>query len=493
MGAPTPEKRGSLDAVNWMPWAAVLFGLWTLAAILSSRCLYADGAHEFVRVLESQDFAVFMWSRHFAFYVFQFPLVLAIKLGVTDFGWLRFAFGLGCFLPWPLALYCCWRISKKYFWLAVTGCAAGYMNATFMAVGEHILAHALFWPALFVLLFAELNLFAAALLLVTATGLLFSYESQIFLCLPLAGLAVWRAADESRPKRWPGFAIFLAAAALFLAAMVIGLCGVLYPELPDNLGGFKAGTLGILKHIGWTLGCTLVWAGLAVAAFFSAKLAHFIKRPPVTYLLLALFLIWGTWPLLAPGQLDNAVQFDNRSLDLLVPLALVPLALIARFRPRWLEVKQTLLVQLVAALWIAQSLWQISATINWAHDVVWMREALAAKRGVVRLRSTILMADRMQGGDLFPGHMSGRFEWTWPCLSISLATSKEINSLICSEMFLDPVLRARLWQPFDPLKPAELPKLSHYGVSFEGFSKAAHQQDVPDPLAPVFAPTLREW
>ncbi len=478
----TPER----PAFDLMRAAGIIFGLWILAAILSSRCLYADGSHEFIRVLDAQNFALLMWSRHFAFYIYEFPLVLAIKLGVTDLSWLRFAFGLGCFLPWPLALFCCWRISPKNFWLAAAGCAAGYLNAAFMAVGEHIVAHALFWPALFVLLFARpLNFFAAAVLVASATGMLFSYESQIVLCVPLALLALWRAwelKNEPGNFRW---IIFAMATAVFLAGTCIGLCGIFFPELPGNLQGFKSGTLGILKHMGWTFGCTTVWAGLLLVVCFSKRAAQFITLKAVRYVLFALLLVWGTWPLLAPGRLDNAVQFDNRSLDLLVPMALLPVALLARFRAHWLEPRRKLLVQFVAALWIAQSLWQISTTVIWYREVVFMREFLAAKKGIIPLRQTTLASDKMQGGDVRPDAFGGRFEWTWPCLSISVATTTNINSLICSEIFLDPqFINAGCWQPFDPADPKTFPRLEHYGLNFAGHIAALRQFEASERRSP---------
>ena len=238
-----------------MPAACFIFAAWIAAAICSSRCLYADGAHEFVRVLQARDFVALMWSRHFAFYIYEFPLVLAIKLGVTNLAWLRLAFGLGCFLPWPLAMICCRWISPENFWLVALGCAAGYLNAAFMAVGEHILAHALFWPALFVMLFARpLKPMAAVILLASAVGMLFSYESQIFLCAPLALLALWRFSREKTERGGRTWVVFLSAATLFFAGIAIGLCAVLMPEIPRNFIGFKAGTLEILTSIpGWTL------------------------------------------------------------------------------------------------------------------------------------------------------------------------------------------------------------------------------------------------
>jgi hypothetical protein len=448
-----------------------------VAAILSSRCLYADGAHEFVRVLQAQGFVALMWSRHFAFYIYEFPLVFAIKMGVTNLGWLRFAFSLGCFLPWPVAMICCRWISPQNFWLVIVGCAAGYLNAAFMAVGEHILAHALFWPSLFVILFARpLKLMAAVILLASAVGMLFSYESQLILCAPLALLALRRSWQGKKENSGWDWVIFLIAAALFFAGIIIGFCAVLMPEIPRNFIGFKAGTLGIGTHMGWTLTWTIIWIGLMLAVCFSEKFWSVMSRKIGFYFLFIAVVVWGTWPLLAPDRLDNGVQYDNRVLDALVPLALLPVALILRFRSQWLEAKRERIIPLAAALLIAQSLWQISATVNWYRDVVWMREILASKSGIVRVRSTALAVDGMEGRELYKDAMGGRFDWAWPCLSIALAPNKKINSLICSEVYMDPVIRRNFWQPFDPLKPETLPNLEHYGLDFSGYTAVLHKR-----------------
>ena len=462
-----------------MPAACFIFAAWIVVAIFSSRCLYGDGAHEFVRVLQAQGFVALMWSRHFAFYIYEFPLVLAIKLGVTNLTWLRLAFGLGCFLPWPLAMICCRWISPQNFWLVVAGCAAGYLNAAFMAVGEHIVAHALFWPSLFVILFARpLKPLAAVILLASAVGMLFSYESQLFLCVPLALLALWRSGREKAESSGWIWVVFLAAAALFFAGVAIGLCAVLMPELPRNFSGFKAGTLGIGTHMGWTLTWTIVWTGLMLAACFSERFWGIISRKVGFYFLFTAVIVWGTWPLLAPDRLDNGTQYDNRALDLLVPLALLPVALILRFFPQWLESRRKRLVPLVAAMFIAQSLWQISATVNWYRDVVWMREILASKSGIVKVRSTALAVDGMEGRELYKDAIGGRFDWVWPCLSISLAPNQKINCLVCSEVYLDPGIRRQFWQPFDPLKPETLPNLEHYGLDFSGYTAALRKMDL---------------
>jgi hypothetical protein len=470
----TPQRRQNL-----MPVACVIFAVWIAAAIFSSRCLYADGAHEFIRVLEAQDFVALMWSRHFAFYIYEFPLVLAIKLGVTNLAWLRFAFGLGCFLPWPMAMFCCRWISPKNFWLVVVGCAAGYLNASFMAVGEHILAHALFWPALFSIIFARpLKLSVAVILLASATGMLFSYESQLILCAALALLSLWRSWCEKTENSTWAWVVFLAAAALFLAGASIGLCAVLMPELKSNFTGFKASTFAILGHIGWTLTWTIGWFGLATITCLSKTVWHLLTHKIGIYLSFFAVLLWGAWPLLAPNLLDNGIQYDNRALNLLVPLALLPVGLILRFRPEWIEPKRGQLVQLAAGLLIAQSLWQISATICWYRDIVWMQEALAAHRGIIPMRSTALAVDGMEGREMRQDAIGGRFDWSWPCLSVALAPDPKIKSIICSEVFLDPVVRLHSWQPFDPLRPETLPNLGRYGIDFSNYVAAIREQEV---------------
>lgn len=456
-----------------MRLACWVFAVSILLEILSARCLYADGAYEFIHVLKDQTFVAMMWSRHFACYIFEIPLVLAIKFGITKLFWLRLAFGVGCFLPWPMALVCCYWICPKHFWLAAAGCAAGYLNTAFVAVAEHIITHAFFWPSLFVILFARpLKPGHTLILLVCATAMLFTYESQLFMSSVLMLLAIWRAHLERKENNLAGWTIFLVATSLFAAGVSVGLCGVLMPEHHADFSGFKAGSLGMFEHMGWTLGWTVAWIVLATAALFSDTVWQFISRKPGTFVVFTLVMVWGAWPLLSPNSGDTGIQYDHRSLDMLVPMALLPVGLILRFRPEWLEFKTYRLASLAAALLAAQSLWQMSATVRWCHDVVWMRQILASHHGIVRLRSTMLAADGMEGRELRRDAMGGRFDWTWPCLSLALMPSQNVHSFICSEVFLSPFVRAHAWQPFDPLAPKTLPDLRHYGISYSDYLAA---------------------
>ena len=84
----------------------------------------------------------------------------------------------------------------------------------------------------------------------------------------------------------------------------------------------------------------------------------------------------------------------------------------------------------------------------------------------------------MEGRELYKDAMGGRFDWVWPCLSISLAPNQKINCLACSEVYLDPGIRRQFWQPFDPLKPETLPNLEHYGLDFSGYTDAVRKMNI---------------
>jgi len=478
MGLDTDQKRlrrpRQFFLQRGMLMACFVFGISTLLEILFYRCLYADGSHEFIGVLEAQNFVSLMWSRHFAFYIYEFPLVLAIKSGVTNMGLLRLAFGLGCYLPWPAVLACCYWMSPKHFWLATVGCAAGFLNAAFMAVGEHILAHAFFWSSLFAILFARpLKPSAAVILLISATGFLFSYESQLFLCLPLAALSLWRIAEERmvkpRENKFFQWSVLLAAAGLFLAASGIGLYAVLKPEIPVNFGGFRANAESLLWHKGWTLTWTIIWACLMLGAWLSENFWKIITSRPAIIIQIIALAIWGMWPLLRPDQLDTAREYDNRILDLLVPLLLLPVALILRYRPAWIASKEKYLAQMAAILLAVQSLWQICASWQWHKDVGRLQTLLSANAGPIPLRSTVLARSSMES-------WRADFDWSWPCLSIALNPSKNIKSMVCSEFYINP--RYHFWQPFDPLDAKTLPDLQHYGIDFAEYKSAiiSHEQ-----------------
>jgi hypothetical protein len=436
--------------------ACCAFALSVLYAIVSLRCLYADGSYQLIEALKAGGFVAIAKNRHCASCLFQLPVVAAIKLGIRNLHALQLAFGLGCFLQWPVTMWSCYRMAPRHFWVIMLACAAGYLNTAFMAVGEYIVADAFFWPVLFAILFVRpLTPLAAGMLVFSTMVLLFSYESLLFLGPPLALLALWRAMRGGE-KRWQSAVLFLAAILLCLAAG-IALDGVLYPQSPANLGGFKRGLKWMLTDPGWTLGWTFVWLALMVAVCLGRN-GFTRKYYRLELALLAgAILLWGAWPILEPDDIHPAMQHEFRSIHLLVPLALLVVSLILTRRPKWLEEQRHYLIGFSSSLLLAQSLWHIAATWQWQEFVGVWRSELASQAGAVSLSDIPWDTGSRQAQAL-------RFDWNWadPDLSIMLAPGGRVRAMIL------PGARPA-WRPFDPLDPQALPNLQRYGVDYSNY------------------------
>lgn len=445
-----PAKSPGLPTVL----ASGTFAAWVIFAIITLRSLYGDGSFYLLRVMQAGSFTEMIQNRSYAAYLFQLPAVLALKLGVTDRYWLAVAFGIGCLSAWPICMWMCYRLAPTRFWIVMVACAAGYLNAAFLAVGEHIVAHAFFWPALFALLFVRpLTPTAAVCLLVSAIMLTHSYESLLFLGPILVILTAQRIIQGSE-KTWSLLVLGLAGA-LFILATWIALLAVLFPVNLANFGGFKYGFFKMLHHPPWMVQMSLFFAVLFVLLIFSRVEALLLRSVGLAVLGMAIFLS-GAWPFLAPGDIDPVSQHEGRFVNLLVPLALAPLAWIYSVKPDFLVGKQRALVRLSAALLIAQSLWHISATRQWQGYLDIWRHLLATQKGPLNL-------SRYYGGQTADGNQSLCFDWFWanPTLSLMVGPAK-VQALVLPGIFV-------LWQPFDPLDPKSLPQLGRYGIDYSAY------------------------
>jgi hypothetical protein len=428
--------------------ACGFFTLFIVFAVLSARCLYADGSYYFLEVLKAGNFTGMITSRSYAAYLFQFPVVIALALGINSIPCLTFLFGIGCFCAWPLAMFVCYRMAPGHFWLVMLACAAGYLNAAFMAVGEHIVAHAFFWPVVFAILFVRpLTPFAAVSLLGSSIMLIRSYESMLFLGPILIGLLAWRmVSDREQPWR----KAVMGAAMVFIAlAIYIAWLGIKYPnaENPYGLESFKQGFFREIEYPAWTVKLSLLWAGLMIVAMVPA-IAAGLKRPAGITFSILVVLIWGLYPIFEPQNLHPTEQYACRFLDLLVPLALTPVAVLLIFRPQWLATKIPDLVRLSAVMLVAQSLWQLSATYQWNRHISSWKSMLASGSGPLR-----------PFGDT--GFNAPALSWANPCVSLMIGPTR-VRSIIMPA-------HAIPWQPFDPLKPQTFPDLKRYGFTYTDY------------------------
>ena len=451
---------------------ACLFFLASIVfAVVAARSLYDDGSYYFLRVLQAGGFTEMLFSRGHAAYLFQLPVVIALKLGVMDLKKLQVAFGIGCFIAWPLAMWTCHRLVPRHFWLVALACGAGYLNAAFVAVGEHVVTHAFFWPVCFVILFVRpLTPGSAAVMLGSALILVRSYESMLFLGPALAWLAFRRAAGEERS--WVRVVLLLTVG-LLAASVYFAMDGSLHPCTGSSVSSFRTGVLSVLFAPGWTIGWTMVWVLLMLAGL-SSKVRELVAQKISVVILGGIVLLWGFWPLLAPAQLDPYKQYEARFMDLLVPMGLLGVALILAYRPQWLEAPRRYLVNLSAALLLAQSLWSLGATEQWRTYLNIWREMLATHTGIIKL------TDTPYGKSAAVGWQATQFVWDVDALNMCVEIGPlKVKSLILPDYIITGTIVNR--NLLNEFTPAALPNLEHYGVDYSEYIKATAQDTLINP------------
>ena len=448
--------------------AVAIFLLSLAYAVVTARSLYDDGTYYLLRTLHANGFTEMLFSRGHAAYLYQLPVVLMLKLGVTDLEELKLAFGVGCFCSWPVAMWLCHRLAPENFWLVVLAAGAAYLNAAFVAVGEHVVAHAFFWPVVFVLLFVRpFTKFAATVLLVSSVILLRSYESMMFLGPVLAWLAFRRAGSEPGTG---GRVICLVSAIILLLSVPIAVDGTLHPCTSSNANSFKTGIFSVLAAPGWTISWTIVWLVL-MAGGVSSQVRRWVASRAGILLLGGVVLLWGAWPLLAPAQLNPFKQHEARFLNLLAPLALLVVAeCLVRF-PDWFLARKNYLVNMSAVLLVAQSLWHLAATEQWRGYMNVLRDLMSAQKGIVRLMDT------PYGRQPAVGWQATRFLWVMDLRDLCVEISpRRVQSLILADPLIDGEVVNR--QMLDCYEPKNLPELNRYGVDYSEYLKAFRPDDL---------------
>lgn len=454
-------------------------------AVVTARGLYDDGSYYFLRVLQANGFTEMVFSRGHVGYLYELPVVVALKLGITNLEVLKMAFGIGCFCWWPVAMWLCYRLAREHFWLVVLAAGAAYLNAAFVAVGEHVVAHAFFWPVAFVLLFVRpLTKFAAVVLLGSSIILLRSYESMIFFGPVLAWLAFQRGRTESTSS---GRIIFLMSAMILLLSVPISVDGVVHPSHASSSKNFTSGIFLLLASPGWTVSWTAFWLLLMVGGSWS-RVRQWVVSPAGVLLLAVAVLLWGAWPLLAPAQLDPFKQHEARFLDLLAPLALLAVGgCLVRF-PGWFQARRNYLINMSAVLLLAQSLWHLAATEQWRGFTVVLHNMMSTQKGIVRL------LDTPYGTQPAVGRQATRFIWVMDFLNLCVEIGpRHVQALVLGDPFIDNEVVNR--QMLNCYELDSLPNLKRYGVDYSEYEKSFKPSDLnfsPPPASVHVPPDLLE-
>jgi len=218
--------------------------------ILLEKQLSLDGVHYFYRVLETGTFFNIAWSRRFAEYLIQWPLLFAAKAGITNVPLLTAIFGFGIFSVYLFSVWYSWYLVREKAPLVMVFPIASYLiignTGDYWFVGEHHVLTALTWPLLF-LVICRTKLTATQWVILVLLSLAYTrlYETGV---LPSLIIVVFLLANGGlRKTAGQRYGVVIVASLLVIGAM-ISVYYILYPVSGQNKGAF-IDSITRLKHI----------------------------------------------------------------------------------------------------------------------------------------------------------------------------------------------------------------------------------------------------
>ena len=413
------------------------------AQVLSCRALYADGANFFVGILENRGFGLIDIHRLFANLFVQFPVVLAIRAGVTDMGFLRTLFSASVLLA-PLLFWAAAFVRARrdfLFWPLLLLFSFVYFHTNFFAIGEYNLCFALAAYCLTdVLLDRPQRRWGRAFTLFAAALLSLDYAITVFLGWPLLAAALLR----YRRERDTGPRLSWAAlAGLYACAILTGLWEVMMPRDPAN--ALAARDPWMLLH-DWQLWTVLIYGAAVTLAFLARRPAAQVGA----FILCAIAL-----PALL-FALPERNPFFSYGIRLYMGLAYVAVfcgAVWFRWRgyrclnaARWRSGRSDMgFVVPVFALFCALSFQDMSLSLGYARYIADFRKEVDARTGLVPYELTPL---RFRRDEILFSRV-----WTYPLMSLALRADGTKAVILNPNGF-------RGYQPFDPRQ--RIPDLSRY-------------------------------
>jgi hypothetical protein len=442
-----------------------------IVAIASQRYLFGDNPWFLIKLLSEGHSANWStnWPKDFyvsrigAFAVLELPTLLASVVAPDRFPLLSAVFGATAFLHKPLALAACYAAVKDKRWLVFPAASlfAASINAEIYIASETHLLLSLFWPLLFLLLFSErLHGWRLVLVSLLAIPTILSYETMLVFGMFLA-VAAFRAglgAPRSRGQRW----IRASLAAWFVLGALFGAIAILHPRDAIQRDAFLSGLLSFAAHPAMHVGATLsAFVGLVCAGILVAGERH----PRLVRLLVALGVASSAAVLLpiliAPERTDFAPQVGARVLHVPLP-ALLAIVVLLAFRGAIRIGARTFnaLFVVISALGIAQSTWQLLATSQWSNMLTLLKQELRTHSGPLPYEQSAMSRAAVGGQPVAALHA----RWPLLPLSVVLAEGRVVRSMI--------VFRDGTFQPFDPDRQSDFPRLERYGFDARPYFEA---------------------
>ncbi len=466
---PTSLSVLGRPVMTLLAMAAAAYLFQAAFAIASGRHLFGDGSWLLLRLLSenhithlnNNTWGDFFVGRLGSFSYQQFPALFLSRMGVHSLKLLSIVFGITLFSFKPLSILLCYRFArdKRYVLFPLFSLFAGTMNSEGYIISETHLMSALFWAALFGLLYPrEYTWFDLATMIVVSAPLILCYETMAAFGLVLIGVCVYRLQAIAKSSR-EGWTI-VAFITWYSLGVLFAILAIIFPRDPTQRADFLKGLVFVFhyRHVG----ARVSWIVLLLGAL--VVLIPAIHRKTLN-LLAAVAIIFSlaipAFIVIRPELTSLDEHIVARTMNASVPLALAVAFLAVYFNLLQVDTgKYRRLFLIVAVLGMSQSAWSVVASSQWFNMLTVLRSELRTHTGPVAFENSLLSRSTLNGKPLRAMHAE------WPLLSLSIIYADEgrVQAIV--------VPSSTAFYPFDPLIPSALPHLGRFHVDYGQYAAA---------------------
>lgn len=419
--------------IRWL--ALVLFTVISAAlwiGFAADTYFASDGSFYFSIILDNSTFTGVAPSRAHAEYLTQWPLVLAVRSGVTDLETLEIFFGFGIWFPWILSfvisLYATRERPALIFFFLISMVSLN-LSSWSLIYGEHLTLLSLVWPIFyFGILRRRLTVSEQLLTMLLLVAHLKLYETALVSGAIFTFIFSFRSWVEKDPRERWGSGVL---AGFALASVVIAVTWILFPRDLENRGHFLGAILASLAHPYPWIGISYVILNTVGIIFSSSRLVLAAWIVP---------LVIGSISLLSPGIMGG-ISFSTRTLT----LTALPLLMLITFLFSLSRLKLTKNLSLsLSLIVVGLSLLYVRHLQDWMTFKIEFQAILKEEKGFV---------------DPADHENIDHWGWTNPLLSYVWAEG-QVKSVILNRNFEDG------YEPFDPFTEMVMEKYLDQKPSF---------------------------
>jgi len=417
----------------WLLFIVISISLFN--SFLIDKHFSADGIHYFCQILEKKTFVHHDWSRQHALYITQWPVVLALQLGVKDIAVLNMLFATGIYSVYLLSFLLCNHAlrgkDKTLLIWPLLSIVSLNLTTDYHLSGEFPVVMLMAWPILFFLLRTKMSRTDKVILFLLMIFYSRIYQSAmgisfIFFLLLLYQFFILR----QKRNTYELYPLLI----LTLFIFFVSFESTIKPFSESNRFGFLSKMPLILFNKPLVASFAFLIL-ISPGIIFRKKWLYFIALLPIFYLFYILFTEKH-----GPSAI---ISFASRS----VSVTVLPMLLLMSLFFYYKNLRLTRLPILIMSLFI---LVMVAVNIQFSNDWRNFKKeyslALESHSGIVSIKQTNLWRNPC------------KWEWTNPFLSIAWSNGC-VRTIIINDEKLSKF-------PYDPHTRILWTEYLHYSPEF---------------------------